>query len=126
MARNIQTEYIPGTCNIGRHEIAKRNRLAIAGLVLFVMYAMIIYFLSLEREWRLLIFIPAFITAYGFLQARMQFCAALGFKGLSRMGTDVASHGDHISRDRKRAVKIIIYAFVAAAFATAIVYNFPV
>lgn len=99
---------------------------AITGLVIFVIYAMIIYFYSLEREWRLLLFFPAFLTVYGFLQARMRFCASLGFKGLSKMGTEVVSHGDHISRDRKRAIKIVLYAFITAAFVTAIVYNFPV
>jgi hypothetical protein len=126
MARTTQTEYIPGTCNIGRHEIARRNKWAIFGLVLFVAYCMIIYFYSLDREWRLLLFFPAFLTAYGFLQARMQFCATLGFRGLSKMGAELVSHGDHISRDRKRAIKILLYAFISAAFATAVVYNFPV
>ncbi|MGZ5244570.1 MAG: hypothetical protein ACXWDO_06105 [Bacteroidia bacterium] len=126
MARSIEPEYIPGTCNIGRHEIHKRNRLAMTGLVVFVIYAVIIYLYSLDREWRLLLFFPAFLTAYGFFQARLQFCATLGIRGLSKMGAEVVSHGDHISKDRKRAIKILIYAFFTAAFATAVVYNFPV
>ncbi len=117
---------MPGTCNIGREEIAKRYRYAIAALVVFVLYAVLIYIYSAERNWRLPIFIPAFLTVYCYLQGRLQFCAGLGLRGLSKIGKDVTIHSEHISRDRKRAVKILMYSFAAAAFVTAIVYYFPV
>ena len=70
--------YVPGVCNIGKEEINKRKRAGIVGLILTVLtYSLFVYF-EVSKGVRFLTFIPAVISAIGFLQARMRFCAYYG------------------------------------------------
>ncbi|RYD82601.1 MAG: hypothetical protein EOP53_03275 [Sphingobacteriales bacterium] len=123
--QNSTEQYIPGVCNIGAHEVGKRTRLAITGIVLGFLYALAIYYFSLERPYRLLMFVPAMMAALGFLQARNRFCAVNGFYGESLMGNKKIKE-EALAKDRNRAIKIFIYAILISAFVTTIIYYFPV
>jgi len=126
MARTSDTEYIPGVCNIGAQEVSKRRKLAIAGAVLFCLLTAIIYYYTPNRNWRLVLFIPAFMVAYGYLQARMQFCASFGLRGESKFGDKPVKHIENLESDRKRAIKILVYSLIIAGFVTATAYYVPV
>lgn len=77
-----RSEYIPGVCNIGGAERARRRRSGIAGTVLAL--ALLIFLLAIDAPpaWRLLLVLPVAAAASGFLQDAMHFCAAFGLKGI--------------------------------------------
>jgi hypothetical protein len=82
--------YVPGICNINHAEIAYRRKAGYAGLVAFVVIAAVLFGLSANRYTRLVLFLPAFIAAIGFLQAKNKFCVAYGAAGQQNATDGVA------------------------------------
>ena len=121
---NTQNKYIPGVCNIGPAEIDKRKQAGWTGLIAtFVLWATFIWF-GTPAIWRLTLFLPAMMSASGFLQAYMHFCAYFGFASLFNFGdvgkTDTVQQAEFRAQDRLKAWQIIIYAVLvglAAALA---------
>ena len=110
----IQNKYIPGVCNIGPEEIKKRKQAGWMGLIATVaLWAVFVWF-GVASAWRLLLFLPAMMSATGFLQAYMHFCAYFGFASLFNFGdigkTDSVSQAEFRAKDRRRAWQIIIYS----------------
>lgn len=123
------SEYIPGTCNIGKSEIRQRQIVALVGLFLSV--SALIGFITTKASpsVRLGIFLPLTIFSVGFVQSRKKFCLAFGFMGtfnFARIGkmskvTDKAS----LAADRKTASIILLQALCLAALLAAVVYILP-
>ena len=123
------TEYIPGTCNIGKAEIRQRQAVALIGLFLSV--SALIGFISTKASpsIRLGIFLPLTVFAVGFIQSRKKFCLAFGFMGtfnFARLGkmskvVDKAS----LAADRKTASIILLQSLGLAAILTVAVYLLP-
>lgn len=128
MQENIG-KYIPGVCNIGPAEIAMRKRLGWYGLIAaFVVWALFRFF-GIPSLWCLVIFIPIFFSANGFLQGYMHFCAGFGMRGLFNFGpqvgkTDTVSQAEFRAADRKKAQQIFIYATLIAIAVTFIAVLF--
>jgi len=76
---NPQT-YVPGTCNIGPKEREKRQRMGLAGLMLTCGWTFLGYVWVFPLFLKMLVFIPAFISAIGFIQYNSGFCAWYGFR----------------------------------------------
>ena len=76
-------QYVPGACNIGPAEIAIRRRVGHVGLAVTAALATALLRSNLPRAWRLTLALPAAGAASGYLQARQQFCANYGFRGLT-------------------------------------------
>jgi len=123
------SEYIPGTCNIGKAEIRQRQVVALIGLFLSV--SALIGFISTKASpsIRLGIFLPLTIFSVGFVQSRKKFCLAFGFIGtfnFARLGkmskvVDKAS----LAADRKTAAIILLQSLGLAAILTFAVYLLP-
>lgn len=123
------SEYIPGTCNIGKSEIRQRQIVALVGLFLSV--SALIGFISTKAAptVRLSIFIPLSIFSVGYVQSRKKFCLAFGFMGtfnFARLGkiskvTDKAS----LAADRKTALVILIQSLALASLLTLVIYLLP-
>jgi hypothetical protein len=123
------TEYIAGSCNIGKSEIRQRQVVALIGLFLSV--SALIGFISTKASpsIRLGIFLPLVIFSVGFVQSRKKFCLAFGFMGtfnFARLGkmskvTDKAS----LAADRKTASIILLQSLGLAAVLTLAVYLLP-
>lgn len=121
--------YIPGVCNINHAEIAYRRKASYVGLALFVIVAIVLFALDINRWARLILFVPAFIAAIGFLQAKNKFCVSYaasgqqnatdGSKSASTV-SDAAAHG----KDKARAQAMNTQAALAAVVATAIALIF--
>jgi len=116
-------KYIPGKCNIGGKEIQKRY---LAGLVGFVIAAIISFFLSFFRLnyllFILLIF-PMFLGFIGFYQGYKRFCIANAISGIYVFSdTKKGSIKDKISHriDLKKARILIAYSLISAAILTII------
>lgn len=125
----MSAEYIPGTCNIGKGEIRRRQLVAIFGLFLTTFSATTIIASDQSKNSRLSIFLPALIFSIGFVQSRKKFCLAYGLAGTFNFGklgqiSKVQSTEDRKS-DRKTAVSILFQSAALAASITAIFYILP-
>jgi hypothetical protein len=125
----VSSEYIPGTCNIGKGEIRRRQLVAIFGLFLTTFSAATIIATDQSKNSRLSIFLPALIFSIGFVQSRKKFCLAYGLAGTFNFGklgqiSKVQSNEDRKS-DRKTAVSILFQSAALAAFITAVFFVLP-
>ncbi len=125
----MSAEYIPGTCNIGKGEIRRRQLVAIFGLFLTTFSAATIIATDQSKNSRFSIFLPALIFSIGFVQSRKKFCLAYGLAGTFNFGklgqiSKVQSNEDRKS-DRKTAVSILFQSAALAAFITAVFFVLP-
>ena len=124
-----EVEYIPGTCNIGKGEVRRRQLVALVGLFFSISTLLTFNTVDAPAEIRLGIFFPLMVTAVGFVQSRSKFCLAYGFAGTFNVGKlgdirRVASKEDRAA-DRKTALVILGKSFLLAALATAVVLVLP-
>ena len=125
----MSAEYIPGTCNIGKGEIRRRQLVAIFGLFLTIFSAATIIATDQSKNSRLSIFLSALIFSIGFVQSRKKFCLAYGLAGTFNFGklgqiSKVQANEDRKS-DRKTAVSILLQSVALAAFITAVFFVSP-
>lgn len=125
----MSTEYIPGSCNIGKGEIRRRQLVALIGIFLTFSSATALLATNQSRTNRLSIFIPALIFSIGFVQARSKFCLAYGLAGtfnFERLGkiSRVQSKQDR-KADRKTAIIILLKSAALAALITALFFILP-
>jgi hypothetical protein len=125
----VSAEYIPGTCNIGKGEVRRRQLVAIFGLFLTTFSAATIIATDQSKNSRLSIFLPALIFSIGFVQSRRKFCLAYGLAGTFNFGklgqiSKVQSNEDRKS-DRKTAVSILLQSAALAACITAVFFVLP-
>ncbi len=125
----MSSEYIAGSCNIGKGEIRRRQTVALVGLFLVFFSASTIIGTEQSRFARLSIFLPAMIFAVGFIQARKKFCLAYGFAGTFNFGklgsiSKVQSEVDK-KADRKTAIKIFVQSALLAVAITAVFFALP-
>ena len=124
-----EVQYIPGTCNIGKGEVRKRQLVALVGLFFSVTTLLAFSTVETTTAVRLGIFFPLMVASVGFVQSRSKFCLAYGFAGTFNVGKmgdikRVASKEDRAA-DRKTALVILGKSFVLAALATAVVLVLP-
>ena len=122
-------EYIPGTCNIGKGEIRRRQTVAVIGAFASISSFVALTSIDAPKDSRLGIFFPLFVASVGFVQSRSKFCLAYGFAGTFNIGKlgdikRVASKEDRAA-DRRAALVILGKSFILAAFATGIIFLLP-
>jgi hypothetical protein len=123
------SEYIPGTCNIGKAEIRQRQIVALIGLALSV--SALIGFISTKASpsIRLGIFLPLTIFSVGYVQSRKKFCLAFGFMGtfnFARLGKmSKVVDKTSLAADRKTAAIILLQSAGLSAAITAVIYFLP-
>jgi hypothetical protein len=121
-------EYIPGVCNIGPKEIAKRRALGWIGLAASVVLWTTFIVLKTAAAWRLFVFVPAMLSALGFLQTRWRFCAKHGCDGTFKFGsktgrTDSVEQAEFRRKDRQTALLIVgLATLIGVAVAVAAYY----
>ncbi len=126
-----QNQYVPGVCNIGKNEIAKRQTSGWIGLIFTVGFFGLFAYLEVPHFWRLFIFIPTTASAAVFLQAGMHFCAYFGLQGAYNFSpeigkTDFVDYAEYRAKDRKKAWQIILYSAAIGIIAALIAYYLPV
>ena len=121
--------YIPGTCNIGKGEIRRRQLVALIGLALSAISLVGFVATGAAPSARLGIFLPLAVFAIGFVQSRRKFCLAYGFMGTFNFGKlgqlSKVSSKEAQAADRKTALAILGQSLGLAALLTAIVYILP-
>ena len=124
-----EVEYIPGSCNIGKGEVRRRQLVALVGLFFSISTLLAFNTVDAPAEIRLGIFFPLMVASVGFVQSRSKFCLAYGFAGTFNVGKmgdikRVTSKEDRAA-DRKTALVILGKSFILAALATAVVLVLP-
>ena len=126
---NLKTsnQYIPGVCNIGAAEIKKRKQAGWIGLVAIAMLWTLFIWFDAPHIWSLTLFFPTMMSAVGFLQAHMHFCAYFGFASLFNFGdvgkTDSVGQAESRTKDRKKAWQIIIFSVIISAVIAILAYG---
>ena len=125
----MSQEYIPGTCNIGKGEIRRRQLVAAAGAVISILSLVGLIGSNANRSARISLIIPLLIFAIGFVQSRKKFCLAYGLMGtfnFDRIG-QVTRVSDPIAKkaDQKTALVILGQSALLAAGVTLIALALP-
>lgn len=125
----MSSEYVAGSCNIGKGEIRRRQLVALFGIFLTISSATALLATDQSRSSRISIFVPALVFSVGFVQSRSKFCLAYGLAGtfnFERLGkiSRVASVEDR-KADRKTAIVILLKSAALAALITAVFLVLP-
>lgn len=122
----MANKYVPGVCNIGPAEIARRKQIGFICLVATIALWALFLWIGLPRVWLLVLFIPAMMSASGFLQAYMHFCAGFGSSALYNFGevgkTNSVKNAKFRALDRQKAWQIIIYSIIIGVIVAIIAY----
>lgn len=125
----MSQEYIPGTCNIGKGEIRRRQVVALAGAVISATSLIGLLSTDSARSARLSLFIPLMVFAIGFIQSRKKFCLAYGFLGTFNFGGlgQLSRVADPIAKkaDRKTALTILLQSALLALGLTLATFLLP-
>lgn len=126
----MSQEYIPGTCNIGKGEIRRRQIVAVLGAAISTFSLIGLIGSDAPRTARLSLIFPLLIFAIGFIQSRKKFCLAYGFLGTFNFGGigQVTRVSDPISKkaDQKTALIILGQSALLAAGLTLIAFVLPI
>ncbi len=107
----MSTEYIPGTCNLGKSEVRRRQIVALIGAAFSISSGFNLASANVSTIGKFSIFLPLMVFAIGFVQSRKKFCLAYGLAGtfnLGKMGeiSKVQNPADRAA-DRKTALVIL-------------------
>jgi len=121
--------YVPGSCNLGKSEIRRRQFVALLGLFLTgsTLAGLIGTNSPASARWGL--FVPLMVFSVGFIQSRKNFCLAYGLMGTFNLGklgdiSRVQSPEDR-KADRKTALTILAQSALMALTLTAILVVLP-
>jgi uncharacterized membrane protein YkgB len=116
--------YIPGVCNIGPEEKQRRLAIGWVGLLVTIIIAGLLLYFPISHWLRIFLFLPATMSATGFVQAHFNFCFAFGKKGIFNMdhlGTErLITDPESLKKDRHQANIIISYSLVIGIIITII------
>ena len=103
-------DYQPGVCNIGPAEIRRRRMAGHIGLVASLALLAVLVVAGAPAILRLLVILPAAVSASGYLQAQLRFCANYGWRGIfntGEIGDDVrVADRRALAADRRMALRI--------------------
>lgn len=121
--------YIPGTCNLGKAEIRRRQIVAVIGLVLTLASFLGLVAADTANSARWSLFAPLMVFSIGFIQSRKKFCFAYGLMGTFNLGklgdiSRVQSPEDRRA-DRKTATIILLQGVLLALALTVILVSIP-
>jgi hypothetical protein len=124
------SQYVPGVCNIGPAEIARRRRTGHAGVIAALVLLVVLVAIGAPPISRLLVALPVAVGASGYLQAWLKFCAGFGAAGIFNFGergtTTVVADPEARRKDRARAFQIGGAAFVIGIAAGIVAVLLPV
>jgi len=107
-----ERSYVPGICNIGPAEIARRRRAGHTGLIATLALLAVLVAIHAPSATRLLLFVPAAGAAIGYLQARFRFCAGFGGRGVFNFDalgrTDAVLDPAARAKDRAMATRLAL------------------
>ncbi len=122
--------YQPGVCNIGPAEIRRRRMSGWVGLAIAVVFLALAFALGWAAPWRLLVAVPVFLSAQGFLQAAFHFCVGFASRGLYNFGAlgseENVVEAEFRKKDLRKALLITVLAAVIAAAVALAAFFVPI
>ncbi len=111
----IRTDYSPGVCNIGSAEIRRRRFLGAACLGAAILLGVALVLADAAPGWFLVLVVPAFGSALGFVQAAFGFCIYFGLSARFNLGGAgaMARIANPASRRTDRAASLRLLALSA-------------
>jgi hypothetical protein len=127
---NESQSYIPGMCNINKTEVAYRKKAMWVGIAISVVLLIALIAFSAPVLTRLLLFIPVYIAAIGYLQVKNKFCVAYGSSGKQNAsdGSDTASKVEDdaaLAADKKKTRIMNFQAFAVTVVIVALTLLIP-
>src|SRR5262245_48510179 len=119
-----------GGCNLGPAEIAKRRRSGHVGLIAAVALFAVLVAIGAPPIARLLLVIPVAVSASGYLQAYLKFCA--GFGALGVYNFDAVGPREKVANpaaravDRAKAMRLSLASFAIAALVAIVAVLLPI
>ena len=103
-------------CNINKAEVAYRKKAMWAGVGISAVLLIALVALSAPVLTRLLLFVPIYVAAIGYLQVKNKFCVAYGSSGKQNAseGSDVATTIEDnaaLAADKKKTRTMNLQAF---------------
>ena len=125
----MSSEYIAGSCNIGKGEVSRRQVVALAGAIISATSLAGLIGTDAARSARFSLFLPLMIFSIGFVQSRKKFCLAYGLMGTFNFGGlgQISRVSDPISKkaDRKTALTILAQSTALALGLTLATFALP-
>jgi hypothetical protein len=127
---NESQNYIPGMCNINKVEVAYRKKAMWVGIGISVVLLIALIAFSAPVLTRLLLFVPVYIAAIGYLQVKNKFCVAYGASGKQNAneGSDSASAIEDeaaLAADKKKTRIMNLQAFAVTVVIVALTLLIP-
>jgi hypothetical protein len=127
---NIQREYVPGKCNIGKAETRLRLTVGWAGAVVTLLLGAFLLAGGAPPLWRLTLFLTTGMSAAGFFQASMHFCANFGLRGIFNVQDTVGTTQsvdeiEALKKDRAKAIQILVLTLLTAGALTVASFFLP-
>jgi hypothetical protein len=126
----IAVDYRPGVCNIGPAEIARRRRAGHIGLIAAAALFAVLVAIGAPPIARLLVAIPAIVSASGYLQAHLKFCAGFGAAGVYNFdevgAVDKVVDASSKALDRAKADRIGVASFAIGAVIGVVAVLLPI
>jgi len=117
-------EYQPGKCNINQVERKKRRVMGAVSFLNALLLVTVIYLFPSFTPLYIAIFLLGSTGFLGFLQSQKRFCTGLALKKKFKTNnsTEKVSEKEHVSKDRRKAAKIILQSLIMASLFTALVF----
>ena len=117
-------------CNINKAEVAYRKKAMWLGIGVSAVLLIILVALSAPALTRLVLFVPIYVAAIGYLQVKNKFCVAYGSSGKQNAseGSDVATTIEDdaaLSADKKKTRTMNLQAFGISLVVLAIALLIP-
>jgi len=117
-------------CNINKAEVAYRKKAMWLGIGVSVVLLLVLVALSAPVLTRLLLFVPIYVAAIGYLQVKNKFCVAYGSSGKQNAseGSDNASVIEDdaaLAADKKKTRTMNLQAFGISLVVLAIALLIP-
>jgi hypothetical protein len=122
--------YVAGACNIGPDEIARRRRSGRIGLAASIVLAIGLVLVGAPTWSRLLLALPLYLGAIGFIQARDRFCVGFAAAGITNFEAVGTTHtiADEAARqaDRRHARGLLARSAAIAVIGAVVFALLPV
>ncbi len=110
--------------NIAGREVSKRQGMAGISLALSLILSLILIRSGAPHFYRILVFLPLFATALGYVQAKKNHCVVLGMRGVRNMdhGEEPVTNVAEKTRLRQESVRLLVISFFVAAILTVVLH----
>ena len=117
-------------CATSGRRIARRRMAGHVGLIATLVLLAFLIVIGAPPVTRLLVVLPAAVSASGYLQARLKFCAGFGSRGIFNFGsvgeTVTVADAEAKAMDRRRSRQISLWAFAIGGIVGVVAVLLPV